>query len=187
MRLALPSYLPLVYGVRKRCLAWKVWIVPVTVAYAGLPLVLWYEHELLAETVFFAAISWMIAGWCAWVRQPAPDPALASWMVRAEVRYPEVRYQEAAAFFREAGSLATMRFTGWCILVAVALVFLPGTNRTLGVWALALGGYLFGVFLVGGVKLRFSGRIRPVLFLLVPLPTDAVWRAVSLRFRGRVA
>ena len=63
------TLLPLAYVVRKTLLFWRVWIVPVTVAYAGLPIILWCEHELLGDNLYFALLLWTFAGWIAWVRQ----------------------------------------------------------------------------------------------------------------------
>ena len=73
--LGLISVLPLAYVVRKSLRFWKWWIVPVTVAYAGLPVFLWYEHELLGEAFFFAMFLWTFGGWVAWATQT--DPARA--------------------------------------------------------------------------------------------------------------
>ncbi len=63
------TLLPLAYAVRKSFVHWKLWIIPITVAFAGLPLNLWYEHELLGENVFFALLVWTFAGWIAWVKE----------------------------------------------------------------------------------------------------------------------
>jgi hypothetical protein len=50
--------------------------VPITVAFAGLPVIVWYEHELLGENIFFATLLWAFAGWCAWVGEMRPARAL---------------------------------------------------------------------------------------------------------------
>jgi hypothetical protein len=63
--LGLLTLLPLAYCVRKLFAAWRAYILPVTLLYAGLPILLWYEHELLAEALFFHAMVWMVAGWMA--------------------------------------------------------------------------------------------------------------------------
>ncbi len=65
--LGLATLIPLAYVVRRTLVHWRWWVVPVTVAWSGMPMVLWYEHELLGETLFFGTIVWAIAGWCAWV------------------------------------------------------------------------------------------------------------------------
>jgi len=63
------TLVPLAYVVRKTLVFWRIWIVPITVIYAGLPLVLWCEHELLGDHLFFALFIWTFAGWTAWVTQ----------------------------------------------------------------------------------------------------------------------
>ncbi len=68
--IGLITLVPLAYIVRKSLFQWRFWIIPVTVVYAGLPMVLWYEHELLGENIFFAALLWTFAGWVAWVGTP---------------------------------------------------------------------------------------------------------------------
>ena len=65
--LGLISLVPLAYLVRRTLGCWKLWIVPVTVIYAVTPAVLWFERELLAETLFFDFFIWMLAGWAAWM------------------------------------------------------------------------------------------------------------------------
>jgi hypothetical protein len=68
--LGLATLVPLAYLLRKTLAHWRVVIVPITLLYAGWPIVLWYEHELLGETLVFAALVWAFAGWCAWVEEP---------------------------------------------------------------------------------------------------------------------
>ena len=60
---------PLAYVVRKTLRYWKIWIIPITLIYAGLPIVVWCEHELLGDNVFFATLTWAFAGWVAWAGQ----------------------------------------------------------------------------------------------------------------------
>jgi hypothetical protein len=59
------TLVPLAYCVRKAFVGWRAWIIPATVLYTGLPILLWYEHELLAECLFFHSVVWMLAGWMA--------------------------------------------------------------------------------------------------------------------------
>lgn len=78
--LGLLTVLPVAYVVRRVFVCWKWWIVPVTLIYTGLPIFLWYEHEMLAESLFFCAITWSIGGWVAWVKAPAgPRKAMLWW------------------------------------------------------------------------------------------------------------
>lgn len=66
------TLVPLAYCVRKSMVGWKAWIIPVTVVYAGMPILIWYEHELLAETFFFHGFVWLLAGWMAFAGSCAP-------------------------------------------------------------------------------------------------------------------
>ncbi|MGB8165932.1 MAG: hypothetical protein WCF18_00470 [Chthoniobacteraceae bacterium] len=70
--LGVATLVPLAYVVRKTLVHWRLWIIPVTVLYAGLPITLWYEHELLGENVFFALLVWAFAGWVAWAGEDRP-------------------------------------------------------------------------------------------------------------------
>ncbi len=70
--MGLCAVLPLAYIARRSFHAWRWWIVPLTLCYAGMPLFLWYEHELLGEAVFFSAFLWAFAGWVAWAAQRDP-------------------------------------------------------------------------------------------------------------------
>lgn len=78
--MGLLTLIPLAYCVRKAFAGWKCWVVPVTVAYAGMPIILWYEHELLGEAFFFASFIWAAAAWFAWVdRARGLRPSRAMW------------------------------------------------------------------------------------------------------------
>ena len=67
--LGLITLLPLAYIVRKTLVYWRIWIAPVTIVYAGFPIVLYSEHELLGEHLFFVTLIWSFAGWVAWIGQ----------------------------------------------------------------------------------------------------------------------
>ena len=69
------SVLPLAYVVRRTMHGWKAWILPITFLYAMHPMFLWYEHELLGETVFFMGFAWAFGGWVAWISQADPRRA----------------------------------------------------------------------------------------------------------------
>jgi 4-amino-4-deoxy-L-arabinose transferase-like glycosyltransferase len=66
--LGLVTLIPLAYIVRRSLVHWKLWVIPVTALYASMPILLWYEHELLGEAFFFAALLWAFAGWVAWLK-----------------------------------------------------------------------------------------------------------------------
>jgi hypothetical protein len=63
------AVLPLAYVVRKTLTFWRWWIIPATVLYVSMPLFLWYEHELLADSLFFGLLLWAMGGWVAWVQE----------------------------------------------------------------------------------------------------------------------
>lgn len=65
--LGLLTVLPFAYLVRKTMVHWRLWMLPATLFFAGFPLFVWYEHELLGETLFFDTLVWTFAGWAAWV------------------------------------------------------------------------------------------------------------------------
>jgi hypothetical protein len=77
--LGLATLVPLAYCVRKAFVSWRWTTIPVTLLYAGLPIILWYEHELLAENVFFAGIVWTCAGWMAWQNESRPERKQRLW------------------------------------------------------------------------------------------------------------
>lgn len=64
--MGLLTLIPLAYCIRKIFHGWRVWMIPVTCLYAGMPVIIWYEHELLAEAFFFATFIWAMAAWFAW-------------------------------------------------------------------------------------------------------------------------
>lgn len=64
--LGLLTLVPLAYVVRKTLVAWRWWVIPATTLYALCPMIVWYEHELLAEAFFFQTFLWAFAAWTAW-------------------------------------------------------------------------------------------------------------------------
>lgn len=75
--LGLVGLIPLTYAVRKVFLCWRFLIIPVTLFFAGMPVVIWFEHELIGETLFFSAILWACAGWCGWTLEKDRHPERA--------------------------------------------------------------------------------------------------------------
>jgi hypothetical protein len=74
--MGLATIVPLAYAVRKTIVHWRLAIVPVTVLFAGLPIFLWYEHEMLGEAVFYHTLVWAFAGWIAWVKAESRERAV---------------------------------------------------------------------------------------------------------------
>lgn len=77
--LGLLTILPVAYMARRVFAAWRWFIIPVTLLYACLPVYIWYEHELIADTITFDCIVWIMAGWMAWVCQRDPARARSLW------------------------------------------------------------------------------------------------------------
>lgn len=77
--LGIASIFPLAYMVRRVLVGWKIWIIPVTVLYAGMPVFMWFEHELIAESVFYQCMVWTMGGWVAWVVQKDSRRARLLW------------------------------------------------------------------------------------------------------------
>jgi len=77
--LGLLSILPIAYIIRKVFVSWRWAIVPVTVLLAGMPVFMWFEHELIADSVFFQAMNWTLGGWVAWTCQPDRTRSRALW------------------------------------------------------------------------------------------------------------
>jgi hypothetical protein len=141
--LGLLTLVPLAYCVRKAFLGWRAWIIPATVLYAALPILLWYEHELLAECLFFHAVVWMLAGWLAFA--PARGPAVQRnfwWFFGGLAAL--VLTKPAGLFFWpgiflgliSVAAWRTLRLTHWIALGALfALQFTIGQD-TQGAWLL---------------------------------------------------
>ena len=78
----LMTLVPLAYTVRKTLVFWRFWIVPITVLYAGFPIIVSLEHQILGTTVFFATLLWSFAGWIAWTSQSQLERARRMfWML----------------------------------------------------------------------------------------------------------
>ncbi len=132
--LGLLTLVPLAYCVRKTFAGWKAWVVPVTVLYAGLPILLWYEHELLAECVFFHGVVWMIAGWMAFA--PARGEAVLRnfWWFFAGLAV-VLLTKPSGRFFLPAIAFGLVCVAAWRVLRAkhwAALAALIGLSLTIG-------------------------------------------------------
>lgn len=77
--LGLASILPIAYIVRRCFATWRCMIIPITVLLAGMPVFLWFEHELIADPIFFQAMNWTLGGWVAWTCQPDKNRARLLW------------------------------------------------------------------------------------------------------------
>lgn len=142
--LGLASLIPLSYVVRKTLVHWRWWIIPITVAWAGMPIVLWYEHELLGETLFFGSIVWSIAGWVAWVTEsrPARVQRLFWWFFTGLAIFmltkPSGRFVLPGVCVGLVMLMAwrTLRWPHWTALFLLVAVSLTMGSKKQGAWLL---------------------------------------------------
>jgi hypothetical protein len=138
------TLVPLAYTVRKSFVGWRLWVIPVTLLYAGLPILLWYEHELLAECLFFHGVVWMIAGWLAFAGDNAASPAMRNfrWFVAGSAMV--LLTKPAGLFFWPAivlGLLAVkawraFRIKHWATVAVLFVLQLTIGQDTQGAWLL---------------------------------------------------
>lgn len=77
--LGLLTILCTAYLVRRTFTAWRWLIIPVTMVLAGMPVFIWYEHEMIADSVVFNALIWAMGGWAAWISQTNKSRARLLW------------------------------------------------------------------------------------------------------------
>lgn len=109
----LATLFPLAYAVRKSFRHWRIVLPPVTLLYAGMPILLWYEHELLAENVFFALVVWSCAGWIAWVSEPRPARSRRLWWCFVIPFSALILTKPAGRFFLPGAVLALIAVRSW--------------------------------------------------------------------------
>ena len=136
------TLIPVAYTVRKTCLNWRWWIIPITVIYAGMPVLFWYEHELLAETTLFSMVSWSIAGWVAWSQEERPERAGRLWWCFLIPFICLILIKPSCRFFWPGIGLGLLYLHAWkkmnragliaCVALIAATPFVGSKN--LGAW-----------------------------------------------------
>jgi hypothetical protein len=129
--LGLATVLAFSYFVRRVFVGWKVLIVPLTLLFAGLPSFLWYEHELIADTIYFDCVIWAMAGWAAWVSQHDPVRARRLWWVFFVPLAIMVLTKPSVKFFWPGIVLALVVVLAWRVLrwkewAVIGALFLAG-------------------------------------------------------------
>jgi hypothetical protein len=128
------TLVPLAYCVRKAFAGWKAWVIPVTVLYAGMPILLWYEHELLAETFFFHGFVWLIAGWMAFASPGSGRAGANFWWFFGGLAL-VILIKPAGRFLWPAILFALVILAAWRFLKPkhwIALAALLGLTFTIG-------------------------------------------------------
>lgn len=149
--LGLLAILPFAYIVRRIFAGWKVLIVPLTVLYAGLPVYIWYEHELIADTILFDGMAWMLAGWMAWVGQAKIERARALWwwffapLAIIALTKPSVKFFWPGIVFAlvAAGAWRVLSWKQWAALGAVFLIGFSMGDDEQGSWLLCNTAFPF--------------------------------------------
>ncbi len=130
------SLLPLAYATRKTFLHWRWLIVPITVAYAGIPIVIWEEHEVISESLFFSLVAWSMGGWIAWISAVRQSPERrAMWWCFFIPFALLVLSKPAARFFWPGLVLSLAALGAWRLMDrkhAIALVLLFCAGFTVG-------------------------------------------------------
>lgn len=129
--IGLLTILPFAYLIRENFRAWKFLIIPLTALLAGLPVFIWYEHELIAEALFFSSLIWAMAGWTVWMRSSEGKAPNAWWWFLIPFGT-AVLLKPAIKFFWPGLAVAMvivfawkrMNWMGWVGLTAVFLVSL---------------------------------------------------------------
>jgi hypothetical protein len=138
------TLVPLAYVIRRVLACWKLWIVPLTVLYAVLPITLWFEREVLAEALFFDFMIWAMAGWIAWVEEARPErrARLFWWFFAALALFMLTR--PAGRFFWPGLFIGVIAIGAWrdrkvvLSLGSLFLLTLTMGSRTQGAWLLYL-------------------------------------------------
>jgi len=142
--LGLVTLLPLAYAVRRIFYRWRWYIIPLTVIYAGMPIIIWYEHELLADAIFFDCFVWMLAGWVAWTSQKNVARARTLWWCFFLPFAAFVLIKPSARFFWPGIVLAfvltmswrTLKMRHYAAMVALFLAGLTVGDPDQGAWLL---------------------------------------------------
>ncbi len=129
--LGLATVVAFAYLVRRVFIGWKALLVPLTVLYAGLPIFLWYEHELIADTIYFDCVVWAMAGWAAWVSQRDPARARRLWWTFFVPLAIMVLSKPSVKFFWPGIVIALVVVLAWRVLrwrewTAIAVLFFAG-------------------------------------------------------------
>ncbi len=147
--LGLLSLIPLAYAVRRLFIHWKLYVIPLTLIYTGMPLLIWQEHELIADTIFFDCLIWALAGWIAFASQAQiPRARRLFWWFLTPFAI-MILTKPSGLFFWPGLVLGLLLLKAWQTLrwpqwAAIALVFLAGLtvgDRSQSAWLIYLSSF----------------------------------------------
>lgn len=149
--LGLLAVLPFAYIVRRIFVGWKWVIVPLTLLYAGLPVFIWFEHEVIADTILFDGMVWMLAGWMAWVSQADRARAARLWwwffapLAIIVLTKPSVKFfwPGIGLALVVAGAWRTLRWRHWTALGALFVAGLTVGDDDQSSWLLYTSTFPF--------------------------------------------
>jgi hypothetical protein len=151
------SLVPLAYAIRRNLVAWRVWVIPLTVVYALFPITILFEHQLAGECLFFNSFLWAFAGWAAWVEPRDSEVTGRFWYF----------FVPFAAFSL---TKASARFAWPGLALAIALAMWERRLKLKRGQAAALA-MLAGVTLTVGSKRQGSWILYTAVFPLTQLDT----------------
>jgi hypothetical protein len=75
---------------------------------------------------------------------------------------------------------------GWWLIAGTLLSSLAHYRRNLGIWVIAMTGYLCGVFLVGIASARYFAPAWPLIALVLAIPADLLLRFLHRAFHSSI-
>ncbi|CAN5604541.1 hypothetical protein BH09VER1_BH09VER1_21010 [soil metagenome] len=147
--LGLVSLVPLAYAVRRLFVHWRWSVIPLTLAYAGMPLLIWQEHELISDTIFFDCLIWALAGWIAFASQTqALRARRLFWWFLAPFAIILLTKPSGLFFWPGlalglilVGAYRTLRWPEWTAIALVFLASLTVGDKTQSSWLLYLSSF----------------------------------------------
>lgn len=135
--IVLLSVIPLSYTIRKVCIGWKVFLIPLSLIYVFHPHFTYYSDQVLGESIFLATVVWSIGGWTAWISTPAATRFRVSRFLLFYVPFAMLILTKPSGRFYWPGllvagllALAWKRMTRWhWALLGVLLVLTPTVGK----------------------------------------------------------
>lgn len=129
--LGVVSVVPMAYVIRRSTRFWRWLVLPSTMFYTGMPILIWLEHELLGETLYISALVFAIGGWVAWVSQENKKRAGRLWWIFLAAFAVVVLTKPSARFFWPGLLVGLVMVRSWRVLnwkhwASLAALFVVG-------------------------------------------------------------